>query len=272
MRPATLPAHGPNPEVPWQAMQQLARTPGLLQALFDGVPDAMFYAKDTQGRYLWANQTLIERAGVAGLADIVGKTADQLFPVAGPSTLAQDLEVVRSGLPGRDLLRLYRTYRGERYWCLSSKFPLLDEDGQVVGLAGLSRDLPRPNERHSSYHRLARFLAYLDAHLDQPLQIAAAAAHASVSTDTLARLVLEVFHMTPKQLLMKKRIDKACALLEETTLPIAHVAAACGYADHSAFSRQFRAATQATPVQFRVTLRPGSARKLAGGSSAILAD
>ena len=156
-------------------------------------------------------------------------------------------------LPRDELLRLYRTFRGERYWCLSSKFPLLDVSKRIVGLAGLSRDLPRPNERHRSYHRLAKFLEYLDQGLDQPLRITEAAEYASVSTDTLARLVFEVFHVNPKQLLMKKRIDKACQLLEETSLSITEVSASCGYADHSAFTRQFRAATNTTPAQYRAT-------------------
>ena len=242
-----------------QVVEWLTRTPGLVEALFDGLPDVLFYIKDTEGRYLWANQTLIDRAGLHGLEAVVGKTADQLFPVAGSSTVAQDMEVIRTGHPIRELLRLYRTYRGERYWCLSSKFPLQDASKRIVGLAGLSRDLPRPNERHRSYHRLARFIDYIDEGIDQPVRIADAADHASVSTDTLGRLVFEVFHLTPKQLLMKKRIDRACQMLEETTVSITEVAAACGYADHSAFTRQFRAATHITPAQFRATQKSSAA-------------
>jgi PAS domain S-box-containing protein len=238
-----------------QVLEWLTRTPGLVEALFDGLPDVLFYIKDREGRYLWANRTLIERAGLRGVEVVVGKTADQLFPVTGSSTVAQDMEVIRTGHPIRELLRLYRTYRGERYWCLSSKFPLLDGSRRIVGLAGLSRDLPRPNERHRSYHRLARFLEYIDKGLDQPIRIAEAAEHASVSSDTLGRLVFEVFHVTPKQLVMKKRIDKACQLLEETSMSITEVSVECGYADHSAFTRQFRAATHITPAQYRATQR-----------------
>ena len=190
------------------------------------------------------------------MTSIVGQTADQLFPVAGSSTVAQDLEVIRSGRPIRELLRMYRTYRGDRFWCLSSKFPLLDASGRIAGLAGLSRDLPRPNERHRSYKRLAQFLAFIDRGLDGPLRIAEAAEHAAVSEDTLGRLVFEVFQVTPKQLLMKRRIDKACQMLEETDATVSDVAAACGYADHSAFSRQFRAATHLTPLRYRSSPRP----------------
>lgn len=245
----------PRPVQDW-----LAHTPGLVQALFDGLPDVLFYVKDGEGRYLWANRTLIARAGLAGLAAVVGRTADQLFPVTGPSTMAQDLDVVRSGRPIQDLLRVYRTHAGDRYWCLSSKYPLLDAAGRIIGLAGLSRDLPRPNERHRNYHRLASFLAHIDRGLDGPLRVADAAAQASISVDTLERLVFEVFHVTPKQFLMKKRIDKACELLEGSAMSVTEVAAACGYADHSAFTRQFRLATQLTPTQYRGAHRTGTAQ------------
>jgi PAS domain S-box-containing protein len=235
-------------------LESFAKTPDLLEQIFDSLPDVLFFVKDLEGRYLWANNALVERSGLRQRSDVIGRTADQLFPASGTSTMAQDLEVVRSERPIRSLLRLYWTYKGERYWCLSSKFPMRDPSQcRVVGVVGLSRDLPRPNERHRSYHRLAKFLNYIDQRLAQSVLIADAADYASISTDTLGRLVHEVFHVTPKQLLMKKRIDKACELLESTDQSITEVAYSCGYADHSAFTRQFKSATHVTPNQYRVT-------------------
>jgi len=61
------------------------------------------------------------------------------------------------------------------------------------------------------------------------------------------------FHVTPKQLLKRKRIDLGCQMLEGTRHSITEIAGACGYADHSAFSRQFKSATQLTPAQYRAT-------------------
>lgn len=229
----------------------MLKTPGLLENIFDSLPDVLFYIKDARGHYLWVNTVLVERAGFADRSDVIGKTADQLFPVSGSSTMAHDLEVIETQRPIRDLLRLYRTSGGERYWCLSSKFPMLAKPEGNLGLVGISRDLPRPNERHRSYHRLARFLEYIEARLDQSVLISDAANYSSISVDTLGRLVFEVFHVSPKQLLMKKRIDKACLLLEETDMPITEIFGSCGYTDQSAFTRIFKAATHFTPAQYR---------------------
>ncbi|MFV8075474.1 helix-turn-helix domain-containing protein, partial [Enterobacter cloacae complex sp.6730661] len=48
-----------------------------------------------------------------------------------------------------------------------------------------------------------------------------------------------------------RRLDRARALLRTTALPLADIAAACGYAHASHLSRQVKAATGATPGQWR---------------------
>ncbi|WP_189659214.1 helix-turn-helix domain-containing protein, partial [Pseudomonas amygdali] len=46
-------------------------------------------------------------------------------------------------------------------------------------------------------------------------------------------------------------IEHACVLLDTTTLSITNIASSCGYADHSAFTRQFKSATHIKPMQYR---------------------
>jgi AraC-like DNA-binding protein len=65
------------------------------------------------------------------------------------------------------------------------------------------------------------------------------------------KLAKRVFGVTPGQLVAKARIDEAARLLAETDRTIAEIALECGYCDHSAFARQFRAATSLTPSQYR---------------------
>jgi AraC-like DNA-binding protein len=65
------------------------------------------------------------------------------------------------------------------------------------------------------------------------------------------RLVRQIFQLTPRQLLIKTRVEAASRLLVDQRLTIAQVAQACGYSDHSAFTRQFRATVGLTPGAFR---------------------
>lgn len=233
-----------------QLFRQLDQHPELLERVFDCFPDVLYYIKDANARYLSVNQTLINRSGLSR-EEVIGKTADQLFPITGSSTNAQDLSIIENKAPVVDRLRLYSSGAGHRYWCLSSKFPIIDSHGEAIGLIGVSRDLPRPDEKHHGYRRLLDYLNYVEQNIGQNILVTEAAQRASISVDTLERLTREVFHLTPKQLLMKLRIDHACKLLETTNNSITDIAANCGYADHSAFTRQFKAATHMTPRQYR---------------------
>jgi hypothetical protein len=66
---------------------------------------------------------------------VCGKTAGELFPVTGYRTLAQDMLVINSGKQMIDLLCLYFSAEGGKPWCLSTKYPIYDDDGAVQAQA-----------------------------------------------------------------------------------------------------------------------------------------
>ncbi len=224
----------------------------LLQQLFDRIPDAVFFVKDTSGRYTAASRTLLERCGIPHREKVLGRTAADLFrgPL-GASFHAQDLAVLRSGRALTDRLELHLYPDGREGWCLTSKYPIPGPGGKPSGLVGLSRDLGRPDRRHPEYRHLARAVETVQTRYADRLSLAALAQDASLSMDRFERMVREVFGVTPRQLLARTRVDAATRLLATSGATVADVAQACGYADHSAFSRQFRALTGLTPREFR---------------------
>ena len=66
-----------------------------------------------------------------------------------------------------------------------------------------------------------------------------------------ARLMKRFFGLTPSQFIAKTRIAAASRMLRETDQTVADIALACGFYDHSAFTRAFRAMTGVTPTQFK---------------------
>jgi AraC-like DNA-binding protein len=123
-------------------------------------------------------------------------------------------------------------------------------------LIGISRDLHGPAGKDALPPTLARAVEYLEKHCDDVrLSPASLARLAEMSSSRFARLVKRVFQLTPGQLIAQARIQAASRLLEETAQSVAEVAIACGYCDHSAFTRAFRAATGVTPSQFRAALQ-----------------
>ncbi|NBA94874.1 helix-turn-helix domain-containing protein [Pseudomonas sp. R5(2019)] len=227
----------------------------LLGKIFDRMPDVMFYVKDTQGRYVMVNQTLVKYSGRRNKEAVIGWTADEVFPVTGYSTMAHDLNVMQTGKELIDSLRLFFSPDGHKQWCLSSKYGIFGNQAQATGLVGISRILPKPDEKNSAYKRLMQFLDLVRDNIGQPLLISDIARQVNLSVDTLERLTKEVFQLTPKQILLKARIDKACELLESSAMSITDIASECGYSDHSAFSRQFKAASHCTPQQYRLNAK-----------------
>ena len=53
---------------------------GIAEALFDLVPDVVFFVKDGAGRYLRVNHTLVARCGRKAKAEVIGKTGGAFFP------------------------------------------------------------------------------------------------------------------------------------------------------------------------------------------------
>ena len=227
--------------------------PELLERIFDLLPDVVFFTKDREARYLRVNQALLDRCRIAERRFLVGRTAAEVFPAPlGARYTAQDLQVLRTGVEIRDKLELHLYPGGEAGWCLTFKAPIPRRTGRAGGLVGFSRDLFRPDESHPEYRRLAEAVDHLHAHYDEPLSLAALGPRVGLSQDKLERLVKEVFHLTPRQLLTKTRVDAASRLLRESRQTVAEVAHACGYSDHSAFTRQFRATVGLTPREFRL--------------------
>ena len=232
-------------------MVSMPAAPFPVEDLFDRLPDVVFFAKDRNGRYVRANETLVARCGKRHKREILGRTAEEVFPRGmGAAYTAQDREVLRTGAPIEDKLELHLYPGGREGWCLTFKVPLRGPGG-TTGLMGISRDLHRPDERHPEYARLARAVEAIHAGFGEPIRLAGLATQVGLSMDRFERLVKQVFHVTPRQLLVKTRVDAASRLLRETETTVAGIAQACGYADHSAFTRQFRATVGLTPRAFR---------------------
>jgi AraC-like DNA-binding protein len=218
--------------------------------LLDRLPDVVFFAKDAEGRYVAANGTLLRRLGVARSDLVLGRTAVDLFPPPlGRRYLDQDIAVLRIGRPLEDLLELHLYPDHREGWCLTTKLPVRDDAGVVVGLVGTSRDVHAP--AHESLADLAGAVQRIHSSCREPLKVEELAALARLSEYQLGRRIKALFGITPAQLVIKTRLDAARRLLSESTEPVAAIAFACGYCDQSAFTRQFKATVGLTPLEYR---------------------
>jgi PAS domain S-box-containing protein len=225
------------------------------EALFDCLPDLVFFVKNVRGEYVVVNKTLVERCGRREKRELIGRRADEVFPPPfGQTYRAQDERVLRLGDPILSQLELHFYSSGGRGWCLTNKLPLRGRDGSVIGLVGVSRDLVPANERSDDYARVAQAVQQIQTRLDSPLRVRELAAGAGLSEYQFEQRIRKIFQLTAGQLIQKTRMETAERRLRETDAPIAMIALDCGYSDQSAFTRQFRQTIGLSPSEYRRAL------------------
>lgn len=227
-------------------------SPLYVERLFDRLPDIVFSIKDRQGRYVSISETAATRCGLKHRQDAIGKTAFELFPKPMAERYTrQDERLFRTGKPIIDNLDLTVYRDGSAGWCLSTKEPLRDARGEMIGLACISKDLIEPSRGGFIDSAFADTIDYLLEHIDEPLRMDALAQRAGLSQAQFDRRMKKIFQLSAGQYVIKLRIDHATRLLASTRLPIADIAQQAGFSDQSAFSRQFRHVTGFTPRQYR---------------------
>ena len=92
---------------------------------------------------------------------------------------------------------------------------------------------------------------YIDAHLSQPLTLGELAEVAALSEYHFSRMFRLSFGRAPHAWVAEQRLARARLLLRTTSLPLAQIAADCGYANAAHFSHRFRDAHGAAPNAYR---------------------
>jgi PAS domain S-box-containing protein len=113
----------------------------LLRTVLDNLPDAV-YAKDIQGRKTLANPADVRCIGATTEAEVLGKDDFELFPMdLAEKYFVDDQTVIRLGMPviNREEHRIGTD--GQPGWLLTSKVPLRDGDGNIIGLVGIGHDI-----------------------------------------------------------------------------------------------------------------------------------
>jgi PAS domain S-box-containing protein len=115
-----------------------AQNEQLMRAVLDGTPDAIF-VKDCRGRYIFCNEAAARFVG-RPMEDVIGHDDTFLFAAGTAGRIMRnDREVIgRKTLGSQE--EWLTTREGERYNFLITKGPLVDRQGEVYGIFGISRD------------------------------------------------------------------------------------------------------------------------------------
>ncbi|MBN1813864.1 MAG: substrate-binding domain-containing protein [Anaerolineae bacterium] len=116
---------------------ELTRQQYILDTFMENVPDAIYF-KDIESRITRANKAHATGMGFSNPAEEIGKTDFDFFPhEQAQAKYELEQEIIRTGQPVLSLEEV----DGPDAWALTTKMPLRNEHGEIIGTFGISRDI-----------------------------------------------------------------------------------------------------------------------------------
>jgi AraC-like DNA-binding protein len=220
--------------------------------LFDCLPGAFFYAKDTASRFVHLNRANQAIYGVADEEPLLGRTDRDFHPPAlAEAYIAEDQRVIASRKSCLNQVWLVPYLHGPLQWFVSSKIPLIDSAIGVIGIAGVMYPIETPSEEQARFGRLEPAIREIEHRYSDDVAISDLAARCGLSSTHFNRLFRHLLRMSPSEYVLALRIQESRRLLAMSSKSIAEVAMATGFYDQSHFTKRFHQATGLTPSEYR---------------------
>jgi AraC family transcriptional regulator len=221
--------------------RSVASSPMVLEFVPAGLPFALRWQRPNDA--ITVNLTPAFAANVLGSRKL-NESHFQTWSGADGALLSQTIlalaEDVRAGLPSGPL---YGECLGASLVAQIARKSIGPQPESLARSKGLAPKL------------LRTLLDDIDANLEGDLSLQRLAGLAGVSLDGFIRLFKKSTGVPPHQFVLRKRVERAQALLGNPALSLAEVALRAGFADQSHFSRMFHRLTGIAPRQYRHTLR-----------------
>lgn len=230
-------------------VQQIANKQ--LLEMFDFLPNTMFWIKDKKSRVMYSNQAFRDHLGCHHSDTVTGKTDMEFLPKHIAKQFVLDDEKVVLGEIVKDRLELNILDSGEICWFVTSKRPLLDNNGDTIGTYGYSRHLEEKSIASSGMLALKKPVKFIREHYMEKIGMTVLAERSHLSISALERRFKKYLGITPQAYITQVRLENAKRLLVETTLPISVIGDKVGFSDPSYFSRKFHRMFEELPSEFR---------------------
>jgi PAS domain S-box-containing protein len=143
----------------FEAQQTLAMEHNLLRTVIDIIPDHVF-VRDRASRHLINNRAQLDVLRAKTLEETIGKTDFDFYPAELALRFHEsDEKVMASGTTLSNIEELIPGPSGEPLWWSTTKVPLRDHDGSVIGLVGIGRNI---TERMAVMQKITEQAAMLD--------------------------------------------------------------------------------------------------------------
>jgi PAS domain S-box-containing protein len=120
--------------------EALLQSEQMLQIVLNTIPVRLFW-KDRNSVYLGCNQRFAQDAGRSSPSEMIGLTDDKLYPLEAELYRADDIHVIQTQQERLNYEEPLTTPNGAKLWLRTSKVPLRNLAGEVIGVLGTYEDI-----------------------------------------------------------------------------------------------------------------------------------
>lgn len=223
-----------------------------IETLFEHIPQCMFFVKDRDGRFLAVNEAMARVFGAPSCDAAVGKSdADFLPSYIAESYRRDDLALLQTGEPMCNRVELVTSPEGIVDWIITTKVPLRDSSGAIIGVAGFARPYEGELTASTMPEELQAAISHIRKKFRGRIRVPDLANIVGRSVSAFERSFKKHLHMTPTDFIRRIRIHDACQQLIQSQETIAKISSDCGFSDQAHFNREFKRVMLTTPVTYR---------------------
>jgi len=222
----------------------------MILSIFNYMEDICFFIKDISGRLVAVNYQLIERYGLSGEVEILGKTDFDVLPYSlAEKYKKDDMKVIETKQPILGIVELVLNKMNVPSWFATNKIPVIDKNNNVIGIMGTISKLENDKLMKDTDLFFNQVVEFMLTNSSEKNLVKKSAKHFNMSQRTLERYFTQYLNITPQHFIMRTRIYNACEFLKSGK-SILSVSIDCGFYDQSTFTRQFKKHMGITPMQY----------------------
>lgn len=237
------------------AVQRIGAAISEVALLCDVLDDVPLWVKDVEGHYQWVNVSFLQNFGLERREEVLGRTD---FDLCAPLLAEQyrvDDERVLAGESISGRIELVGRFDHTARWCVTSKIPLHNPRGRIVGTAGITRPLAL-DARATPAGPLSAAIRLISERAGQPVTNKELARACGLSVRAFERQFRASYDHAPQHYVRQLRVRMSCHALVFSSRSLAEIATDSGFADQSHFNREFRRFLGETPGSYRKRHRP----------------
>ena len=223
--------------------------------LFDYLEDAPLWMKDVAGTYQWVNVSFVLNFGLKSREEVIGHNDYDLCGEALANQYRIDDERVLQGERILSRVELVGRFDHTARWCVTSKIPLHNARGRVVGNAGITRPLGERSPGVPADSPLSAAIRHVSQHFADHITNLDLARACGLSVRAFERQFRLTYQSSPHDYVRQIRVRMSCSALVFSKKSLADVAGEFGFADQSHFAKEFRRIMGVPPREYRARYR-----------------